>query len=296
MLAVNKEAIKALNDKIEVEKAKKQAQELAEQTELICSNTAIFFTAKIEIERQPFVCHVCSELLEYRVEKPPIGDSLWYRRDMCACERAQAAQKVEQARIAAQRERAEQIEIMRKRAGLIGKLGKLRLSNLEQLPALKSAIDRAEKSVANPARGFILQGAYGCGKTAIAAGVGNALIDNGVSVEFWPGFDLLEHIRRSYDNSDLCGLPERLSQIPVFIYDDLGNERIATDERGDWAREQLFRIFYWRDIRELSTIITTNYSVEELGKRIGMPTMSRILGMCGRPIEIKSPDYRLRQR
>jgi len=236
---------------------------------------------------------VCGEVLPYTETEHEAG--FWsYKRDMCACERKVRDEREAREKVEAQVARTKRVAHLRQVAGLTGRLAGMRLSNLKRVPGIGTAINAAEAYVdAWPqSGGLILQGPFGCGKTHLAAAIGNEIIErHRACVKFYPGFELLEAIRRGYGTDDTVA--EDCARAGLFICDDLGNERIARDEHGDWAREQFFRIFYWRELKELPVVITTNYGLEELGEHIGMPTLSRLLGMCGRPVKIEAPDYRL---
>ena len=292
-LTVDPEAIKRLNTQVEA--IKSQAISRREQ---ILNNTARRFSDKQALDdKPPFVCEKCGETHEYTVEDR--GFMVFYQREACACEREEEERKqveLEKSRVDNEKRRhAAAVHARARSSRIVGKLQNMTFDSFNCTPATKSAFDAAKAVVTEyPNKSLILSGLYGCGKTHLAIAAGTELIKREVHVEFWPGFDLLDKIRKSYnsdgDSEDLC---ERLSNIDFLIYDDLGNERISSDERGDWARERLFKIFYWRDIRNLPTVITTNYS-HELVDKIGMATMSRLLGMCGQPVVINAPDYRLR--
>ena len=78
-------------------------------------------------------------------------------------------------------------------------------------------------------------------------------------------------------------------------HDDLGTERRAPDSKGDWAREQLLRIFYWRDVYQRPAVVTTNYTVDELMDKVGGAAISRLLGLCTWH-EIRAGDFRVRNK
>lgn len=80
------------------------------------------------------------------------------------------------------------------------------------------------------------------------------------------------------------------------MIDDLGVELI-----NDWMLSKLFVIINERMKNELPIIITTNYNLEELRKRLSMPNkvcetpnsiISRLCSICYR-VECKGNDYRM---
>ena len=287
--------------------AKLEAQaEAAQIRESIGANMTTFFKAAIQVEKAPFVCPLCGDSREYTVEDRVFQRQRWetpthssvYTRQRCTCEQEAHDKEIDRRKQEElEHERRRIVDECRDHCRLVGKLSRMTLDNVEAKPGLEKAIKAAQEVIEiDDKKSLMLTGAFGSGKTHIAAAIGNALVNKGISVQFWAGFDILEDIRQSYDShaysdEDLC---DKLGQVAVLIYDDLGNERIASDERGEWAREKLFRIFYHREIRELPVIITTNYDVKELHAKLGGATVSRILGMCGKPIAITAPDYRLK--
>jgi DNA replication protein DnaC len=54
---------------------------------------------------------------------------------------------------------------------------------------------------------------------------------------------------------------------------------MAADDRGDWAREQLYRLVYQRDLHKRPIIVTTNLGLEGLKERLQGRTASRLFGM-----------------
>lgn len=216
-----------------------------------------------------------------------------YRRTLCLCERTYCAEETERL----ERERiARQAAICRSGSRIEGKLRRMTFSSFRPSEGSREALDEARR-LANECplsgRGLVLRGGAGRGKTHLAVAIGNALIGRGVSAQFWPVFDLLDEIRRTYDKPDSGPeLWRGLWNTGLLILDDLGNERIPEGERGDWAREQIFRLIYRRDVNDLPVVITTNLSVDQLAGKLGQPIISRLLGACAWR-EIKGTDFRV---
>ena len=276
-----------------------EARESDKKLKEVKKSTAVFLMSEIPYDKEPYTCELCGDICGYtRVQIPDVDKELYrFNRPRCRCEEAvyeftmtnwksHFKEDEEQRR----RERRAQC---RAASRLVGKLADMTLGNLMAFPFLGKAIEAARAYLTSwpTSRGLILCGPWGTGKTHIACAIGNALIERGVWVEFWAGFEILEAIRQSYDDNGEDP-SKRLTEIDLLIYDDLGNERIARDDRGEWAREKLLRIFYQREIMELPVLVTTNYRWDDLKGSIGMPTMSRLIGMCGKPIKIDGPDFR----
>jgi DNA replication protein DnaC len=137
---------------------------------------------------------------------------------------------------------------------------------------------------------LILQGTYGCGKTHLAAAIGNERLEQGDLVLFVTAPDLLDHLRGSYgpgaESYDQTF--DRVRQADVLILDDLGVENPS-----EWAKEKLFQLLNYRYNERLSTVITTNTDLDMLDPRL----RSRMLDIdVVRHAPITAPDYRSAQQ
>lgn len=161
-----------------------------------------------------------------------------------------------------------------------------------KLPPLESAsLDMAFKAARafaeKPDGWLLLEGSYGCGKTHLAAAVGNERLKQGDLVLFITVPDLLDHLRSAYGPSSETGYDEtfdRVRNAPLLILDDLGVENPSS-----WAQEKLFQLFNHRYIEHLPTVITTNADLDSLDDRI----RSRLLDThLMHRVKIIAPDYR----
>jgi len=160
------------------------------------------------------------------------------------------------------------------------------LTTLEN-QSLQLAYQFAWQFAQNPEGWLLLEGTYGCGKTHLAAAVGNARVEKGDSVIFITTPDLLDHLRSAYGPSSEVGYDETFDRIRttgVLILDDLGVENPSP-----WAQEKLFQLLNFRYVEKLPTVITTNVDVDRFDPRI----RSRILHTdLTRRAKIVAPDYR----
>lgn len=140
-------------------------------------------------------------------------------------------------------------------------------------------------------RGLRIHGRYGCGKTHLAAAIVNTMTSKGVPAMFVVTPDLLQSIRRGYDNPDAArtvqAIVDSARTIDILVLDDLGSEKPS-----DWVREQLFVLINARYEAELPTIITSNYSTADLVDRLGQRIVSRLIEMTT-AITMTAPDYRM---
>jgi DNA replication protein DnaC len=133
-------------------------------------------------------------------------------------------------------------------------------ANLER--AFRLAQDFAEK----PRGWLVLSGTYGCGKTHLAAAVGNFQASQGQPPLFVVVPDLLDHLRSTFSpnsNTSYDEIFEEVRTARLLILDDLG-----TQSATPWAREKLYQIFNHRYTAELPTVITTASRLDEIDPRI----------------------------
>ncbi|MBZ0281102.1 MAG: ATP-binding protein [Anaerolineae bacterium] len=163
-----------------------------------------------------------------------------------------------------------------------------KLKNLEYL-SLRSAFNFASEYAQNPEGWLLLEGSYGCGKTHLAAAVGNYRLQQGDMVLFITVPDLLDHMRSSFAPNSEASYDEtfeRIRNAPFLILDDLGTENASA-----WAREKMFQLFNHRYNKRLPTVVTTNLKLETLDPRI----QSRLVDVSlSKHCHIAAPDYRLK--
>lgn len=126
-------------------------------------------------------------------------------------------------------------------------------------------------------RGLLLTGPYGCGKTTAACAI-LARVAKAWPVVFATMPEVVEQAA-TFERDALS----RYRNTRLLCLDDLGKERPT-----EFAMEQVYSVidFRWREGKP--TIITTNYTQDELfthftkvaDKHTANAVMSRILGMC----------------
>ena len=156
-----------------------------------------------------------------------------------------------------------------------------------QQDSLVRAMEGVRQYAENPQGWLLLEGPYGCGKTHLAAAVGNMRLDREEGVIFITTPDLLDYLRQTYGSAAESGYDElfdRVKNAPMLILDDLGSENPS-----GWAQEKLFQLLNHRYSYSLPTVITTNAELGALDPRIA--SRLRDLGVIRR-IVINAPDYR----
>lgn len=144
-------------------------------------------------------------------------------------------------------------------------------------------------------RGIVLSGNVGCGKTHLLAAIMNKLIDNLEVHEvyadkfaedenayrltspylFLSSINLLDGIRKTYNDPDAPDIVSKCKQVNVLFIDDIGAEK-----PNEWVREQIFSIIDERYNQFRPTLFTTNLTAMELQDKLGARTVDRIRDMC----------------
>jgi DNA replication protein DnaC len=140
----------------------------------------------------------------------------------------------------------------------------LRLPNLrpEESASLQGAFRAAADYAENPAGFFSLIGESGCGKTHLAAAIGNRALANGESVAFVFVPDLLDELRSGNRPGASESTDELLATIRsagLLILDDL-----AVHSATPWAQEKLFQIINYRSLSAGPTVVTMDAPLESL--------------------------------
>ena len=149
--------------------------------------------------------------------------------------------------------------------------GNFSLRQNEKIPAeslkdLKNAFEAARDFAEHPRGWILLTGPYGCGKTHLAAAIGNYQASMGYPPLMVSVPDLLDHLRATFSPNSSVSLDRRFEEVrtsPLLILDDLG-----TQSATPWAREKLYQLFNYRYNAELPTVITTSSKSEELDPRL----------------------------
>jgi len=120
------------------------------------------------------------------------------------------------------------------------------------------------------ARGLILSGSKGNGKTHLLCAIGKSLIKKGVEPVFRQSADALEK-----EKGDFGSERELLSNAPVVLLDDLGAEHAK-----EWGVSFLNAVLDKRYASDRVTVITTNFTRGEILKTYGERFDDRLFEMC----------------
>ena len=152
---------------------------------------------------------------------------------------------------------------------------------------LHRSFDTCVAYAQDPEGWLLLTGAYGCGKTHLAAAIANFRVAEGYTAVFMTAPDLLDHLRAAFSpNSETAydELFEQLRNTPLLILDDLGAQSSTP-----WAQEKLFQLINHRYNAQLPTVVTTNQRLDELDPRLRSRLMDAVLVTN---VAILAPDFR----
>jgi len=145
-------------------------------------------------------------------------------------------------------------------------------------------------------RGFYFTGSVGVGKTHLAIALLKELAcKKGIRGQYISSSDLLNLKRESIRDESLFESIGRFERAELLALDDIGVEKTST-----WVEEQTTSLIDQRYRNALSTIITSNYLLENLKDKfsdpaVGFRVVSRITEMCI-VVYLEASDYRLKSR
>ena len=176
-------------------------------------------------------------------------------------------------------------------------LQSFQIRNMSQRRAHTLSFDLAN-SYPKIERGLLFTGSVGVGKTHLAVGILELLIQKGVSCLFYEFGSLLKEIQNSYNavsqTSELSVL-QPIFDAEVLVLDELGASKPT-----DWVRDTMMYIINTRYNDKKLTIFTTNYfdpkerkreTEESLEDRIGARLRSRLYEIC-QTLVIEGDDFR----
>jgi DNA replication protein DnaC len=119
-------------------------------------------------------------------------------------------------------------------------------------------------------RDLLLTGKSGLGKTFLLRAIAERLIERDVNVLIISAYKMLEIVRKAYFSNDETA--EEIAGAEVLMIDDLGSEPLMQNV----TVEQLFNLLNERQNRQLSTVISTNLTMQELRDRYTERIASRL--------------------
>ena len=142
-------------------------------------------------------------------------------------------------------------------------------TNEVQIKAYSKAIEYNEKfkEFEEIGQGLYICGSFGTGKTHLAAAVGISLLKKGINVIFKTAGDILEDIRKTFDEDyegiNSYAVLDIYRTCDLLIIDDLGKEKPT-----EFTVTSLFSIINARYENMKPTIITSNFTLDNLPKAL----------------------------
>ncbi len=143
----------------------------------------------------------------------------------------------------------------------------------EERENLRNVFRAAQEFAQRPEGWLLFTGPYGCGKTHLAAAIGNQRTAERQPVVFIVVPDLLDHLRATFSPQSTVSYDKlwvQIRRVPLLILDDLGTESATA-----WAREKLYQLFNYRYNARLPTVITTAQPIDEVDPRIRARLLDR---------------------
>lgn len=124
-------------------------------------------------------------------------------------------------------------------------------------------------------KNLLFTGSAGIGKTYVSSCIANEIIKNGYTVLYQTSPLLLDSIfDYKYNNKSSKALYDNLFNVNLLIIDDLGTENLTAAKFSE-----IFTLLNARLITpNTKTIISTNFSLEELSKMYDTRIVSRLIG------------------
>lgn len=264
---------------------------------------------------EPEHCPFCNKKLGWKGLVNPLNENRifsWFSIMDCDCEeykKDKERKRILEAEEKQKREEAERklnyqrkIEQLFKQSNISKRGLKRTFENYEVNDENKKVFAMAKKYVDSwekykeQGTGIIFIGRYGTGKTHLAFAIANSLLIQGVPVIYETFINLMEKLKESYNKNELnyYDIIKLYCECDLLIIDDLGKERLS-----GWVLEKLFQIINTRYENMLPIIITTNYTEQELVKRLSLGSdgktaeslVSRLNEVC-LEIDTNFQDYR----
>lgn len=189
------------------------------------------------------------------------------------------------------------------KAERIAKLKKLsKFNNTRYEDASLSHIDFDEcdsqllsEWIYNPKDILYIYSPPGVGKTYFCSALFNHFCEKGIYIVFYKEKDFFADLHQEMtEHRSVDFRLKSISEYDFLMFDDLGSTRSGSDGLNltDWQKDQLFSLVDYRVDRKMPTIITSNYSPDELKSVFHERFISRIKSKDNTIIELKGNDKR----
>ena len=148
-------------------------------------------------------------------------------------------------------------------------------------------VDMLEKNYKNS---LFITGPVGCGKTVFMASMAKKTIKSWMNIRWisYPSFIMSLQNAYKKDKESPYDMAEDVARFSGFLFiDDLAAEKLT-----DFVRQMTYYILNEREQYCLPTIITSNFSLDEIDQYVDSRVSSRIGGMC-KVLKFSGSDRRL---
>jgi len=160
----------------------------------------------------------------------------------------------------------------------------------EDVKTLRKAFSAAVAFAEGPEGWLVLVGDSFCGKTHLAAGIGNYRIGLGGQANMVNVAEVLDYLRQTFNKSDVS-FDRRFFEVkttPMLILDDLKESSAYSD----WGVDKLDQILNHRYYAQLPTVITSILTTEEFAVNYNSLWNKILDGTRSQVIAIDMPPFR----
>ena len=165
--------------------------------------------------------------------------------------------------------------------------------NFKRMAYNKKCAEKFAKSIGKNSKNLLLIGSTGTGKTHISTSSAKVAIEEGFEVLYDSAQNIVsafedDRFRSGYGHSESKGA--KFLQCDLLIIDDLGTEFV-----NQFTISCLYNLINTRMNKNLSTVISTNLSSEELARRYEDRIYSRLIGSDSTVLLFRGSDHRLKR-
>lgn len=178
------------------------------------------------------------------------------------------------------RQKRKHIDYLIGKSGIKGRLLDYTFENFKTNTSNKKYYDFAKIYCSNweenksDGIGIIMQGQNGTGKSHLSIAIAHELIEQSlVNVRVGSFIKIAMEIRKNFDSEN--EVVDHLSNIDLLILDDFGKEKSTP-----WIQQLSYLVINERYEKKKPTIITTNYSGQDLNTKFDTATIGRLIECC----------------
>ena len=172
--------------------------------------------------------------------------------------------------------------------------------NIRRIPKKYIDIETNKKQLleSSTKKSLFITGMVGTGKTVFMASLAKYYIKQGMTISWISYTAFIMELQNAYRNTKFNSFGDKVNPFDIadeaakfegyLFVDDLGAEKPT-----DFVKQITYYILNEREQRMLPTIITSNFTLEEIDEFIDRRISSRICGMC-EVLKFKGEDRRIK--